>query len=145
MHALAASLRRNATLRALDFSRANLASEELHLVFSALGGCAENPSLCGLVSLTATRTPLDRLACEALGRSLARGAKLEVLIAEGCSIGPEGAAAIADGIAGAGRASRLRSLNLDFNQIGLKGALPACAVDCNRVDFSCFLRGLLVS
>lgn len=120
--ALAASLRSNATLRSLDIA-STFRFVGLGPVLSALGGSAESPSVCALLSLNLTWATLDLPACQALGASLAAGARLEELNAENCSVTPEGAAAIADGLtaAAANGTARLRSLRLANNSIGREG------------------------
>lgn len=124
--ALAASLRRNSTLRSLDIAMADFGGAEgLRLVLSALNDSEEAPSRCAVASLNINWCPLDAPACLALAGSLARGAALEELDMTVSHVGPAEAVAIAEGIVAAGDASRLRSLCLMSNPIGYEGAKPS--------------------
>lgn len=131
---LAASLRSNAALRVLKLDASAFKGAEpggMALILGALGpSSAESPPgsslspprCCGLTHLDISGASVDSPACISLGQSLASGARLEILIASDCEIGPEGAVAIAEGLAAAGPASRLRSLDLSKNLIGPEGA-----------------------
>lgn len=134
IEALAASLRLNATLRTINLGSAGVVPEEMWLVFSALAGSPESPSLCAITSLDCSDCsdcPLFPEARAALAESLARGAPLEELEMAGC-MGDNGVALIAEGIAAAGPASRLRLLDLSGNGLRLKGAIDSPCWDPNE-------------
>lgn len=123
---LAASLRANGTLRSLDIHDIDyFGPEGMRLLLGALGGSEAQPSRCGLTKFSLPRSRLDLPACAALGESLAHGATVESLNLRRHSVGSEGAVAIAQGLAAAGGASRLCSLDLSANAIGPEGAWAA--------------------
>lgn len=136
--ALAASLRANSTLRTLRLAHCILGEREgMRLILGALGsGCGDEgrPSRCGITDLCVDNCAFDLPACSALAQILARGAKLQRLIAIECAIGAEGAVIIAGGLLTAGEASNLQFLNLSWNSIGDEGAsIASCPLVSGRI------------
>lgn len=125
--ALAASLRRNTTLRTLKVAAGwrGGAEQGFSSVLGAFGGNSSS-----LTALDISERRLDPFECTCLGESLARGARLEELTMAGCFIGPRGAAAFLKQLESphfTKPPAPVRLLNLQRNGLGAKGATALVA------------------